>query len=47
MLKLRPKWEEMLAVFGPANVLIVSNSAGTSKDSLLLQVRPLLLPTRR
>lgn len=36
---LRPAWTELLRTFGPANVLVVSNSAGTAKDSLLLQVR--------
>lgn len=36
---LQPSWESLLHTFGPANVLVVSNSAGTHKDSLLLQVR--------
>jgi hypothetical protein len=38
-LSLQPSWDTLLRTFGPANVLIVSNSAGTRKDSLLLQVR--------
>ena len=37
---LSPAWRSLLATFSPANVLVVSNSAGTRKDSLLLQVRP-------
>jgi hypothetical protein len=36
---LQPAWDSLLRTFGPANVLIVSNSAGTRKDSMLLQVR--------
>lgn len=43
---LQPAWDELLKTFGASNVLIVSNSAGTRKDSLLLQVgfiRPPLL----
>lgn len=35
---LQPAWDDLLKTFGPANVLVVSNSAGTGKDSLLLQV---------
>ncbi|ORY52172.1 mitochondrial PGP phosphatase-domain-containing protein, partial [Leucosporidium creatinivorum] len=34
---LQPAWDELLKTFGASNVLIVSNSAGTGKDSLLLQ----------
>ncbi|KAL8293519.1 hypothetical protein RQP46_000220 [Phenoliferia psychrophenolica] len=34
---LNPAWRSLLSTFSPANVLVVSNSAGTRKDSLLLQ----------
>ncbi|KAM0750311.1 hypothetical protein T439DRAFT_326272 [Meredithblackwellia eburnea MCA 4105] len=34
---LRPAWDSLLKAFPPSNVLVVSNSAGTRKDSLLLQ----------
>ena len=35
---LHPAWTSLLATFSASNVLVVSNSAGTQKDSLLLQV---------
>ncbi|SGY84175.1 BQ5605_C009g05681 [Microbotryum silenes-dioicae] len=45
---LRPAWQALLTTFGTANVLVVSNSAGTRKDPLLLQAesvsRNLLVP---
>lgn len=41
--RLGESWDDLLREFGAENVLIVSNSAGTGKDSLLLQVRVFLL----
>ncbi|SCV74652.1 BQ2448_7681 [Microbotryum intermedium] len=44
VLPLRPAWQALLTTFGTANVLVVSNSAGTSKDPLLLQVSKIVQP---
>ncbi|KAI5477172.1 protein of HAD-superfamily phosphatase, subfamily IIIA [Pseudohyphozyma bogoriensis] len=35
--RLKHSWKDLVEVFGAENVLVVSNSAGTGKDSLLLQ----------